>query len=284
MQSALRVPPLAHRHAWCARTATVARSQKGLNMLTTRCLPLIALLCLLGCPTKDATPTVDAGRDLAASSDTSSSVDAPADGAAVTGQTKPLAEGCASNDECASGFCADGVCCDSACDQSCYSCHLTGSYGSCLPQLVGDDPTATPACDGAKTCGVNSDFVTSGSLSACNLKNLQKCSANTECASNHCATYYTDADGDGYGSSSALRLCNNSGAAAPRGFSTVSGDCCDSDAFANPAVTFATWFDYADACGSFDYNCDGVLEQQYSPSKPVACGAALFLDTLMGCH
>jgi hypothetical protein len=258
-------------------------------MISSRYIALFALVALSGCPMKNSDPEPDGGGGTAGAGGEGGvggdeMTKLPRPDAAPPDPGKPLAEGCATNAECASGFCTDGVCCASVCDQPCYTCHLTGSFGSCLPQLYGDDPTATPACTGAKTCGFNQDFLTSGNLSACNLKNLQKCSVNGDCASGNCVTYYTDADSDGYGSSNALKLCNDSGVAAPPGFSTVTGDCCDSDAAANPAVTSTTWFDYADACGSYDYNCDGKIEQQYSPSKPVACGAIEFINKLMGCH
>jgi hypothetical protein len=46
-----------------------------------------------------------------------------------------------------------------------------------------------------------------------------------------------------------------------------------------------TWFTAgADACGSWDFNCDGTVEQQYSNSShPIACGAAV-LSSINGCH
>jgi hypothetical protein len=246
-------------------------------MLTTRCFAFLAVIALAGCPMKNSDQpdgagdagAAGAGAGGAGGADPDGSTEVPKLPAPDAAAGKPLAEGCATNAECASGFCTDGVCCASICDQSCYTCHLAGSFGSCLPQLYGDDPTATAPCTGAKTCGLNQNFLTSGSLSACNLKNLQKCSTNGDCGSGNCITYYTDADGDGYGSSSSLKLCNDSGAAAPPGFSTISGDCCDSDAYANPGVSSNTYYSYADACGSFDWKCDGTVKVQ-----PGACDSS----------
>jgi hypothetical protein len=199
---------------------------------------------------------------------------------------KPLGYGCGANSECASDFCVDGVCCESACDQQCFTCHLTGAFGSCLPQLAGDDLIASEPCTGAKTCALD---LSSSTLSGCKLKDLQKCSSDAECASGSCRTFYVDQDGDGYGTSSSLGLCDKLSSAPPPGYSTVSGDCCDSDPLANPGVAASTWFDYADACGSFDFNCDGILQQEYtcsfkSGSPPVSCGAACIFGTIEGCH
>lgn len=39
-------------------------------------------------------------------------------------------------------------------------------------------------------------------------------------------------------------------------------DCCDTDKQAHPGVT--AFFTTADHCGSFDYNCDGTMEGQYT--------------------
>ena len=267
-------------------------------MLTTRCVALIALIGLAGCPMKNSDPepdggggTTGAGGEGGVGGDEMTKLPQP--DAAPPDPGKPLAEGCATNAECASGFCADGVCCNSACDQPCFTCHTTGSYGSCLPQSTGEDSTATPACSGAKTCGLNPNLST-GSLSVCALKDLQACTANSACASNNCVLYWADQDGDGWGNTAApIRVCNEPGAAAPSGFSSRSGDCCDTDNNSYPGAD-GTYWPYANACGSFDYDCDGVIEQLYpnvtcaatngAPAEPWACGtttcsAKAFLST-----
>ena len=73
--------------------------------------------------------------------------------------------------------------------------------------------------------------------------------------------YYTDADGDGYASGTSASLLIGSGANRVRA-SDVSivgvDDCCDSDANANSSST--AWFTTQNACGDFDYNCDGGVE------------------------
>jgi hypothetical protein len=266
-------------------------------MLTTRCVALIALIGLAGCPMKNSDPEPDGGGGTAGAGGEGGGGDEmtklPPPDAAPPDPGKPLAEGCATNAECASGFCADGVCCNSACDQPCFTCHTTGSYGSCLPQITGEDSTATPACSGAKTCGLNPNLST-GSLSVCALKDLQACTVNSACASNNCVLYWADQDGDGWGNTAApIRVCNEPGAAAPSGFSSRSGDCCDTDNNSYPGAD-GTYWPYANACGSFDYDCDGVIEQLYpnvtcaatngAPAEPWACGtttcsAKAFLST-----
>jgi hypothetical protein len=44
-------------------------------------------------------------------------------------------------------------------------------------------------------------------------------------------------------------------------WSTNSNDCCDIDPAAYPTQT--AYFTYPDYCGSFDFNCDGILEAQF---------------------
>jgi hypothetical protein len=49
---------------------------------------------------------------------------------------------------------------------------------------------------------------------------------------------------------------------------TGGNDCCDTDKNAHPGVT--AFFTTADACGSFDYNCNGKEDPQYATS--LTCG------------
>lgn len=70
-------------------------------------------------------------------------------------------------------------------------------------------------------------------------------------------TYYTDADGDGFGNTLAGDFCADPGT----GFSTIAGDCDDNDAAINP--------DAVEISGNtIDENCDGnlvgLLEQELS--------------------
>jgi hypothetical protein len=220
----------------------------------------------------------DSGTDAGADGPTMGSDTAP-----TTTGTKPLAYGCSANNECSSGFCVDGVCCDSACDQQCTTCNVVGAAGHCVGQLFGDDVQAAEPCTGAHTCGVD---IQSPTLASCKLKNQQHCSAPADCASANCATYYEDLDADGYGSSNAVEFCDNNGAAAPPGYSTISGDCCDHDLAANPSAT--AYYTSESACGSWDFNCDGKIEAQNGYSS-MYCGQTLGTGSLSGhvtvaCH
>jgi len=64
---------------------------------------------------------------------------------------------------------------------------------------------------------------------------------------------YIDNDRDTYGTGSAVIFCDS----CPIGYASRTGDCCDRDAGAYPgAPGFHTT---ANACGSWDWNCDGVI-------------------------
>jgi hypothetical protein len=228
---------------------------------------LTALVLLLaaasGCPTRDSMPDPDAGDDAASPPDATTGAGADA-ATATQAPGKPLAYGCAADSECASGFCVDGVCCDVRCDQQCVACSSAGQAGHCAPLISGDDTQAAVACTGAHTCGAT----------GCKLRNQQKCSSSSDCASGDCESFYEDLDGDGYGSAKTLKLCEDAGAAAPPGYSTLTGDCCDRDVSTNPAQT--SYFSTMNVCGSWDYNCDGTVEvaflcDGYPP--PAVCGS-----------
>jgi hypothetical protein len=60
---------------------------------------------------------------------------------------------CGTGEECATGFCTDGVCCGSLCAESCFSCNLSGSAGTCKPVLPGDDPRKQCLAEAPSTCG-----------------------------------------------------------------------------------------------------------------------------------
>jgi hypothetical protein len=80
-----------------------------------------------------------------------------------------------------------------------------------------------------------------------------------------CSTFYLDSDGDGYGVGTGISHC---GTTPPTGYANNAGDCCDTDANAHPGQS--AYFTTADACGSFDYNCDS----QATPKSngPTDCG------------
>jgi regulation of enolase protein 1 (concanavalin A-like superfamily) len=61
-------------------------------------------------------------------------------------------------------------------------------------------------------------------------------------------TYYTDADGDGYGTGAGQSLCANPG----MGFSTLGGDCNDSNPETNPGAT--------ETCDGMDNDCNTLTD------------------------
>jgi hypothetical protein len=169
---------------------------------------------------------------------------------------------CTADSQCTSQHCVDGVCCDQGCDGTCSSCNQPGSEGSCKPLHGADDLVATLTCTDARTCGLSGEAAT-----LCKLKDGQQCSTSDQCASGWCLTTYRDADGDGYGVSPGVQRC---GASALPGYAPNANDCCDSDARANPGVT--TYQTFRNACGSFDWNCNGTLEHSVNTPDPIPCG------------
>lgn len=88
----------------------------------------------------------------------------------------------------------------------------------------------------------------------------QSATVGTDCNDANAATYatiqcYADGDVDGYYTKTlGTAFCGSTCAAAGQS-ATVGNDCCDTDNRAHPGASAYTT---ADACGSFDYNCDGV--------------------------
>ncbi|RMH20313.1 MAG: hypothetical protein D6698_04430, partial [Gammaproteobacteria bacterium] len=62
-------------------------------------------------------------------------------------------------------------------------------------------------------------------------------------------TYYTDSDGDNYGTGAGQQFCTNPGA----GWATQAGDCNDGDAAINPGAT--------EICDGIDNNCNGQIDE-----------------------
>lgn len=73
-----------------------------------------------------------------------------------------------------------------------------------------------------------------------------------------CQVYYRDSDKDGFGDpNDSACLCGPTEEYPTR----EGGDCCDTDARTHPDVT--EFFTEANACGSFDYNCDEEEQKQH---------------------
>ena len=93
----------------------------------------------------------------------------------------------------------------------------------------------------------------------------------TQCATGHpvCADaaapqsqiFYRDADQDGFGDPTTTQTVCGTSPAAPAGYVANKTDCCDADANAKPGQT--AYFTAPNACGTFDYDCNGGSEAQY---------------------
>ena len=204
------------------------------------------------------------------------SPDAEAPPAVVVTPANPLGAACSANAECASGFCTDGVCCDSACGQTCYSCAQQAAMGHCAALTSGQDPNAASPCVGTSACFVPP----TGPVPACKSIDGTACQTDADCVSGHCLTYYADADGDGYGGSDQAHFCEELNAPPPAGYAAYAGDCCDLDSGANPAFSSSQFLQMPDACGSFDWNCDGVVTMQ-NPTCPgwtIQCGQPCYFS------
>ena len=118
-------------------------------------------------------------------------------------------------------------------------------------------------CSGGKTIcradksGIDCTTFGNSSTEMCNGLDDDCDDATDEEGAADCIEYYVDADGDGYGAGTPRCLC----AKSPPYSNTSGNDCCDLDPSAHPYQQ--AWFTVADACGSFDYNCDGNSETRY---------------------
>jgi hypothetical protein len=98
------------------------------------------------------------------------------------------------------------------------------------------------------------------------------------------ATWYKDADGDGYGTTSeSIVSCSSP---APTGWTTKGGDCMDDKAEVHPNQPPGTYFDQPYSIGngkdSFDWDCSGT--EDGDPTQKVAgkCGFFTTCDASSG--
>lgn len=85
---------------------------------------------------------------------------------------------CGAATDCSSGVCADGVCCNTTCDDSCKSCNLAGSIGTCT-FVANDtvDPTGPMPCNNPYRCD---------GTGVCKGLNGVTCAMGAQCLSNYC--------------------------------------------------------------------------------------------------
>jgi hypothetical protein len=108
---------------------------------------------------------------------------------------------------------------------------------------------------------------------SCRLNDGQACTlgGGTPCV-NGCTQWFTDRDGDGFGNSNvaAVNRCGNAAPGVPAGggtFVRLDGDCCDTDADANPDET-ASFSRVRSGCPGLpgDFNCDGREDKSFQSS------------------
>lgn len=93
-----------------------------------------------------------------------------------------------------------------------------------------------------------------------------------------CTPKYADQDQDGWGTTQVQCVCGS-----PFPFTaSQAGDCCDFDANAKPGPVYGSVVYYAapNACGSWDYNCNGVLDKEF-PSYG-SCSGYLSCQAVQG--
>lgn len=143
--------------------------------------------------------------------------------------------GCSRASQCAASgsSCQNGRCCE-------FDCAAAGRV-----------------CSNNGTCACPENTTLVGG--ACLLRTGETCDRANQCASGRCNTWFRDADGDLHGDpGQVLRTCGTAASLPPAGYVVSSDDCCDSDALTNPDQN--VFQSVANACRSFDYNCDGDAE------------------------
>jgi hypothetical protein len=68
---------------------------------------------------------------------------------------RPNSAACTLAAQCQSGFCVDGVCCNSGCSDTCMSCKVPDSTGTCSPVPVNNSSEGDCPDQGVASCGNN---------------------------------------------------------------------------------------------------------------------------------
>jgi hypothetical protein len=148
---------------------------------------------------------------------------------------------------------------------ACYQCS-TGTSKSCYD--------GNPSTIGVGVCKAGTSSCNDGVYSACAaqvLPGAEVCNSKDDDCNGlvddgtslpGCINVYADTDADGFGDTATLAcLCT-----APQGYVATGGDCDDSDNRAKPGQT--GYFTTPSTHGSYDFNCNGSVEKNYS--DPVA--------------
>jgi hypothetical protein len=156
-------------------------------------------------------------------------------------------------------------------------CQADGTWGSCSIAPLASDSCALNNDDNCNEILNEGCLCISGATRVCGecQDGIETCADGKAGTWSACSsvtkrvTYYADQDADGYGSSSlSISVCGS----APAGYVAVAGDYCDSDLNVHPGQT--SFFQVANACGNFDYDCNGQEEpQDLAPACPPSCVA-----------
>ena len=154
-------------------------------------------------------------------------------------------------------------------------CSAGSCAGACSPNATRCSGTTPQTCSAAgqwvngpivaNTCGAACTPNSTGFCGPCN-NGAKVCGATG--AWGGCSggtsptTFYRDMDGDGYGNINVT----TSACSAPSGYVADDTDCYDGNYDAHPGQT--GWFPTNRGDGSFDYNCDGVEEEQVPSTAP----------------
>jgi len=218
---------------------------------------MLLLLAALSCRNKDPIDTGSATVD-------SAPVDADGDGWDAT-------EDCDDDDVSISPDAVevcDGVDqdCDSAVDEG-----VTGTfYVDADGDGWGDEDSPVEDCDGTGQttsqvgdCDDSDAAISPNAVEVCNGVD-DDCDGSVDADAVDPSTWYTDADGDGFGAGEGVESCD-----APDGVSADDGDCDDSDAGVNPSAV--------EVCNGLDDDCDEAVDDE-DPSLSDATTWYLDLD------
>jgi hypothetical protein len=162
------------------------------------------------------------------------------------------------------------------------TCQCSGGTTACGGRCV-NTQTDSANCGGCNTtCGAlgcsagrcNCPAGQTFSSGACRLNDGQACTVGggTPCL-NGCTQWFTDRDRDGFGDSgtAAINRCGTAAPGTPAGggaFVRQGGDCCDTDAQANPGQTGSFSTVRGGGCPGLagDFNCDGREDKTFRSS------------------
>ena len=151
-------------------------------------------------------------------------------------------------EDCDDGNDVDGDGCDTDCTWTCERNWECADEDFCTSDVC---EMTTHTCTHETIDCVDSDDCT-----------IDGCDPGSGCTHERMPTWYRDVDGDGFGVTTDT-TCATTG---PEGYADTAGDCCDTNADANPDQT--GWFSTAHECGSyytaFDYDCDGTNERRWT--------------------